>query len=109
MGSAGAGRPEEIIAAQAEEIRRLREQLGDNRFADDLRKSLSLASAAGVITAADSRERLLILILEMAQRVINSTTASISLVDSETQELVIQHALGPGAREAEGLRFPLGH
>jgi GAF domain-containing protein len=103
------GPAEEIIAAQAEEIRRLRQQLGDNQFADELRQSLSLAGASSAMTAPETHARLLTLILEMASRVISSATASISLVDQVTQELVIQQAVGPGADEAEGLRFPLGH
>jgi signal transduction protein with GAF and PtsI domain len=48
-------------------------------------------------------------ILETAAHVIDSTTASVSTVDEERGELVIQRALGPGAQQAEGLRVPLGH
>jgi GAF domain-containing protein len=97
------------IASQEEEIRRLQQQLSDNRFADELRQSLRLAGVAGALGVPQAHARLLTMILEMASQVVNSTTASISLVDEKTQELEIQRAVGPGAEEAQGLRFPLGH
>jgi GAF domain-containing protein len=31
------------------------------------------------------------------------------LVDQEAQEMVIEHAYGPGSEKAVGIRFPLGH
>jgi hypothetical protein len=40
-------RAQETIARQQEEIERLRRQLADQRFAEDLREVLTLAAAAG--------------------------------------------------------------
>jgi GAF domain-containing protein len=97
------------IATQAEEIRRLQQQVRDNRFADELRQTLEVAGAAGVIIAPQAHTQLITLILEMASRVVSSATASISLVDEQSRELEIRHAVGPGAEAAQGLRFPLGH
>jgi len=97
------------IARQDAEIQRLRQQMADNRFADELRRSLVVAGAAGAIATPVAYTQLLRLLLETAAHVINSATASISLVDEERGELVIQYAVGPGAQQAEGLRFPLGH
>jgi len=100
---------QELIARQGAEIQRLRQLVADNRFADELRQSLILAGAVGAIATAPAYEQLLMLILETAAQVINASAASISLVDEEQRELVIEHALGPRGREAKGVRLPLGH
>lgn len=98
-----------LIARQAAEIQQLRQLVADNRFADELRQSLILAGTVGTMATAPAFEQLLMLILETAAQVINANAGSISLIDEERRELVIEHALGPRGREAEGVRLPLGH
>ena len=102
-------RAEETIAWQAEEIERLRRRLADERFAEDLRETLALATAAGTIASPVTHSRLLEMIVETAAHVIFARAAALFLIDEEAQELVFEVALGGQAEEVRRFRVPLGH
>jgi GAF domain-containing protein len=98
----------ELVRAR-EEISRLKRRLSDERFAEELKESLTLAAAAGEISSPVTHSRLLQMIVETAASVIPSRAASLFLVDEEAEELVFEVALGPEAEEASKFRVPLGH
>jgi GAF domain-containing protein len=102
-------RARETVTRQAEEIERLRSRLADERFAEDLRETLTLAAAAGTIAAPVTHARLLEMIVETAARVIFARAAALFLIDEEAQELIFEVALGSKAEEAKKFRVPLGH
>jgi GAF domain-containing protein len=102
-------RAQETIVRQAEEIERLRRQLADERFAEDLREALTLATAVGNIASPVTHSRLLEMIVETAAHVIFARAAALFLIDEEAQELVFEVALGPRAEEVKKFRVPLGH
>ena len=97
------------IARQAGEIEQLRARLGDDRFAQDLRDALTLASATGTAAAPVSHARLLEMIVETAADIIGSRAASLVLIDREKQDLVVEVVLGEKAAEVKHFRVPLGH
>lgn len=92
----------------AAEIDRLKREVADDRFAEDLRRALVLAAGAGTIASPVGHEQLLELIVDTAADVINARAASLFLIDEARQELVFEVALGPKAAEVKGLRVPLG-
>jgi GAF domain-containing protein len=96
------------IARQQAEIEQLRRRLTENRFAEDLRDALTLASATGTIGAPVAYTRLLEMIVKTAADIINATAAVLFLVDTKQQDLVFEVALGEKT-EAEEFRVPLGH
>jgi hypothetical protein len=100
---------QETIARQAEEIERLRRQLADERFAENLRETLTLAVAVGTIASPVTHSRLLEMIVETAAHVISARAAALFLIDEEAQELVFEVALGSKAEEVKKFRVPLGH
>jgi GAF domain-containing protein len=102
-------RAEATIAHQAVELERLRRQLADERLADDLRATLSVAAATGVIASPATHQRLLELIVETAAAVIGANAGSLFLVDEAAGELIFEVALGPKATEVKRVRVPLGH
>jgi putative methionine-R-sulfoxide reductase with GAF domain len=96
------------IARQQAEIEQLRRRLTENRFAEDLRDALTLASATGTIGAPVAYTRLLEMIVKTAADIINATAAVLFLVDTKAQDLVFEVALGEKT-EAEEFRVPLDH
>ena len=92
-----------------EEISDLRRRLADERFAEELRDALTLAAAAGEVSAPVSHSRLLEMIVKAAASVIPSRAAALFLIDGEGEELIFQVALGPEAERVKNLRVPLGH
>ena len=92
-----------------EEISDLRRRLADERFAEELRDALTLAAAAGEVSAPVSHSRLLEMIVKTAASVIPSRAAALFLIDGEGEELIFQVALGPEAERVKNLRVPLGH
>lgn len=97
------------LAQAREEILRLKRRLVDERFAEDLRDALTLAAAAGAVSAPVTHSRLLEMIVETAAHVIPSRAASLFLLDEESEELVFEVALGSKADEVKKFRVPLGH
>src|SRR5215207_8419633 len=102
-------RAQETIARQAEEIERLKRRLTDERFAEDLREALVLATAAGTIASPMTHLRLLDMIVETAAHMISARAAALFLIDEETQELIFEVALGSKAEEVKKFRVPLGY
>jgi GAF domain-containing protein len=102
-------RAQETIARQAREIERLERRIEDERFAEDLRDALALASAAGTIASPVSHTRLLEMIVETAANVIFARAAALFLIDEEAEELIFEVALGSKAEEVKKFRVPLGH
>jgi GAF domain-containing protein len=96
------------ISDQAAEIERLRRQVADGRFAEDLRDTLVLAAATGAIGAPVRHERLLQMVVETAADVIQASGAALFLIDHRTSELTFEVAIGPKAQQVKGLRVPLG-
>jgi GAF domain-containing protein len=105
---AGKARQEELRRAR-EEVSRLRRRLADERFAEELKDTLTLAAAAGEIASPVTHSRLLEMIVETAASVIPSRSAALFLVDEYAEELVFEVALGPEAEEVRKFRVPLGH
>ncbi len=96
------------IARQAEELERLRRQLGEERLAERLREALALATATGTIASPVTHSRLLEMIVETAAHIISARAGSISLVDERAGELVFEVSIGPQAQEIKKIRLPLG-
>src|ERR1700694_1913073 len=96
------------IARQQAEIERLQRRAADERFAQDLRDALTLATTVGTVGAPVRHERLLEMILETAADIIGAHAASLFLVDAEHQDLVFAVALGDKADEVKKSRIPLG-
>jgi GAF domain-containing protein len=105
----GDSQEREDLARAREEISGLRRRLADERFAEELRDALTMAAAAGEISAPVSHSRLLEMIVGTAAGVIPSRSAALFLIDEEAEELVFQVALGPEAEQVKDLRVPLGH
>lgn len=96
------------VTQQAKEIERLRGQLADQRFAEDLREALTLASAAGTIGSPVEHVRLVEMIVETAAAVIGARAGSLLLVDPATNELIFEESVGPHGEKIEGSRMPVG-
>jgi len=111
--STGSGRDlaeaRQTIARQADEIERLRRELGAQNLAGELRDVFSLAALTGAIGSPVSHSRLLEMIVATAADVINAQAASLFLIDYQKQELVFEVALGEKAEEVKKFRLPLGH
>jgi GAF domain-containing protein len=99
----------EVIAEQNLEIERLQRELGDQRFAKDLREALALAATTGIIASPVTHAQLLEMIVQTAAHVISARAATLFLLDAETQELIFEITLGPKASEVKQFRLPLGH
>lgn len=108
-GAEALARAQETIEQQREEIERLKRRLADERFAENLRDSLTLAAAAGTIASPVTYSRLLEMIVETAAHVISARAAALFLLDEEAQELIFEVALGSKAEEVKRFRVPLGH
>ena len=104
---------DELEAARADverlerEVERLRRRLDDERFAEDLRDSVTLAAAAGTIGSPVKHARLIEMIVETAAAVIGARAGSLFLIDLATDELVFEVAIGPEADRIEGFRMPM--
>lgn len=105
----GAENSAQTIARQAEEIAFLRRRLEEENAARELRRTLTVASAAGVIAAPASRGRLLELIVEAAAQAIAAEAAALFLLDEEREELIFEIVLGGGGSQLKQIRLPLGH
>lgn len=91
-----------------EEIERLRGRLEHERFAEDLRDALTLASTAATIGSPVKYDELLTSILKTAAHVISARAGSLFLIDASTEELMFEVAIGPEAEEVKRFRVPLG-
>ncbi|MBA3450586.1 MAG: GAF domain-containing protein [Chloroflexia bacterium] len=96
------------ITQQADELERLRRRLDDERFAEELRRVLVLAAAAGTIASPMTHARLLEHIVETAADVIGARAGALLLVDEARNELTFEVAIGPKAAEVKRIRVPLG-
>ncbi|MFN2545216.1 MAG: GAF domain-containing protein [Actinomycetota bacterium] len=99
---------QDTIARQAAEIERLRQRVEDDRFAEDLRDALVLSAAVGTIGSPVDHERLIEMIVVTAADVIGATAGSLFLIDTRTEELVFEVAIGPKAEAIKKFRVPLG-
>jgi GAF domain-containing protein len=84
------------IAAQAQEIERLRD-------------ALRLAATAGIIGAPVTHARLLEMIVETGAHVIGAGAGALFLLDEDEEELTFEVAIGSRAAEVKRFRVPLGH
>ncbi|MBV9789843.1 MAG: GAF domain-containing protein [Chloroflexi bacterium] len=103
------GHAYDIIAQQTAEIERLKRQLADQHFAQDLRAALTLAATAGMIASPVTHAQLLEMIVQTAAHVISARSAALFLIDGEQGDLSFEIALGPKAAEVKKFRVPLGH
>jgi len=101
-------RDDELDRAR-EEISRLRRRLAEERFAEELKDALTLATAAGSIASPVGHSRLLEMIVETAAGVIPSRSAALFLIDAAAEELIFAVALGPEADQVREHRVPIGH
>lgn len=96
-------------AQQTAEIERLKRELSDQHFAQDLRAALTLAATAGIIASPVTHAQLLEMIVQTAAHVISARAAALFLIDEEQGDLTFEIALGPKAAEVKKFRVPLGH
>jgi len=96
------------IAAQAEEIARLRAAAAEFEGLAKLRAAIEQAATTNALSPGASHRRLLRLMVETAASVLDAETASIFLVDQETDELVFEVALGQDEEEIRNWRLPAG-
>lgn len=99
----------QTLADQAREIARLRQQIAEQRLAEDLREAITFAAATNFIATPITHDRLLEMIVETAAHMLAAEAASLFLIDEVTQELVFEVALGQKAQEVKKFRIPLGH
>jgi GAF domain-containing protein len=97
-----------VIARQEGEITRLRQQVEADRFAEDLRDALVLSASVGTIGSPVDHERLIEMIVVTAADVIGAPAGSLFLIDTRTDELVFEVAIGPRAEQVSKFRVPLG-
>ena len=97
-----------IIATQARELAALREEAVLGPTLAELRSAIEIAATTNAIMPGASHGRLLRLIVETAASVLDAETASIFLVDPETDELVFEVALGQDEQEVRNWRLPAG-
>jgi GAF domain-containing protein len=102
-------RAQQTVAQQAEEIQRLRRELGDQRMAVELRGAFGLATTAGIIGSPLTHSRLLEMVVETAAHAIGARAGALFLIDRDAGELVFEVALGQKAEAVRKLRVPLGH
>lgn len=98
----------ETIAAQALEIERLRAIERESESLRDFRKAVETAAVAGKLVSGMAEGVLYHLIVETAASVLDAETASLFLIDPETQELVFEVALGQDEAESEHWRLEPG-
>jgi len=84
-------------------------QQGREHFAAELKSALTLAATASTIAAPVSHSRLLEMIVATAAQIIAARSASLFLIEYETQELTFEVALGQKAEEVKKFKVPLGH
>lgn len=96
------------ISAQAAEIERLQKRLEEEHFAQDLRRALTQAAAAGTIAAPATHSQLLEMIVRAAVQVIAADAAALFLIDEPAQEMVCEVVLGGSGTDLKKVRLPLG-
>jgi GAF domain-containing protein len=96
------------IAAQAEELVALRQAASTSGPLADLRAAIETAATTNALSPGATHGRLLRLIVETAASVLDAETASIFLIDPETEELVFEVALGQDENEVRNWRLPAG-
>lgn len=96
------------VAAQAEELERLRNLERDLAPVAAFRESLEKAVIANRLTSTRAQGLLYHLIVETAASVLGAETASLFLIDPETQELVFEVALGQPDAEQRHWRLEPG-
>ncbi|MGV0790210.1 GAF domain-containing protein [Mycolicibacterium sp. XJ1819] len=97
------------VARQEAEIGRLRRLIAQDRFAQDLRDAMTTASAASLVGAPVSHDRLLDMITATATDIVKARAGSLFLIDAEQQNLIFTTAVGDQVTETERFRMPLGH
>lgn len=100
--------PQEIIAEQAQEIKRLRRQLAARRATVELRDALMLAASTGIIASPVAHNELLQMIIETAARLTQAEVAFLFMIDRNTNELVMEVGYGQDVQGVQKLRVPLG-
>lgn len=100
---------QETVSRQNKEIERLKAQLSQEQFAEELRKLLASSTLMGLVLSPFSRSHLLEMIVQTATRFLHARASSLFLIDETTQELVFEVATGPVAAEVKSFRIPLGH
>ncbi len=100
---------QETIARQAREIELLQLQLEREQFARELSRLLLSAKAINIVLSPFTHSQLLETVVRTAAQVIRARSASLFLIDEETQDLVFEVAIGPAAQEVKKFRVPLGH
>jgi GAF domain-containing protein len=96
------------IAAQAAELARARTEAAQSAGLAVLREAIAQAATTNALMPGASHRRLLRLMVETAASVLDAETASIFLVDPETDELVFEVALGQDEDEVRNWRLPAG-
>lgn len=97
------------IARQRAEIDLLRRRIAEDRFAQDLRDALTTASATGAIGAPVSYAHLVEMIVATAADIIDARAALLCLIDTDSDELVFEEAIGDDGIAPQGVRVPVGH
>lgn len=103
--------PAATIARQQAEIRRLKERISEDRFAQDLRDAMTTASVTGVIGAPVSYNGLLKMIVATAADIVKAKAAWLFLIDADQRYLVSEVSVGDQAVQAAQsgkIRIPLG-
>jgi transcriptional regulator with GAF, ATPase, and Fis domain len=100
---------QETIAHQAREIELLRLQLEREQFARELSRLLLSAKAINIVLSPFTHSQLLETVVRTAAQVIRARSASLFLIDEETQNLIFEVAIGPAAQEVKKFRIPMGH
>lgn len=108
-GAAALAQAQAIIARQSLEIERLQRRLEDERFAQDLSGTLTLAASAATIHAPVRHSRLLEMIVATAAHIISARAASLFLIDRAANELVFEVVFGGSGEAVKKYRLPLGH
>jgi len=98
----------ETIATQALEIERLRAVERESVALRDFRKAVETVAVAGKLVSGTAQGTLYHLIVETAASVLDAETASLFLIDPETQELVFEVALGQPEAETSHWRLEPG-
>jgi len=107
-GATALAEAQHTIARLETENAELRSRLADERRAEELGEALRMAGVAGTLATPMSHLELVGMIVDTAEQVIGARSASLALVDEETQELVFAVALGRGSDEMKNRRMPLG-
>lgn len=100
--------PATTIAQQQAEIERLNQRIQDDRFAADLRDTLTRASATATIAAPVGYRPLVDMIVAMAADMVDADAAALFLFDIHGRELLLEGVFGANAKPATDVRIAPG-